>query len=248
VLSSGRPWNWCLVSVCAECDDGVVYVASLTVGQIVASCRSLPVPGWVSIMPEHPLQRAAAVLLPIVDLNGSAAIVVTKHASTLEHGGDWVFPGGTVDDGDASHCEAARREAAEELGIDVETIEVIGQLGTYGPIITGHLIETYVGVVDSSVAFSPDQAEVAEVATIPLVELGSAGRSHVGPMPEHRRLAARHLSIDTSTQLRFYEVAPGEYLWGLQADLLHELLAHITNGAHHLPVSGRGIGTRRDEG
>jgi 8-oxo-dGTP pyrophosphatase MutT (NUDIX family) len=241
--------NCCLVeasgtlSVCADCDgcdDDTVLARSLSVDQVVASCRSLPQPNWVSIVPDHPAPRSAAVLLPIVDLGGCAAIVVTKRASMLQHGGDWVFPGGTVSDGDASHEAAARRETSEELGIDLASITVIGQLSTYGPIVTGHLIESYVGIVESAVPFAPDRGEVAQVATIPLVDFVAASRSHIGPMPEQRRLAvARHPSIDTSARLRFYEVVNGEHLWGLQADLLHELLVHVTDGAHHIPLGDR---------
>lgn len=241
--SAVRPETSETLSVCAGCDDEAVFLGSLSVDQVMASCRSLPQPNWVSIVPDHPAQRAAAVLLPIVDLNGCAAIVVTKRSSMLEHGGDWVFPGGTVSGRDASHEAAARRETSEELGIDLASITVIGQLSTYGPIATGHLIETYVGIVKSATPFAPDRGEVAQVATIPLVDFATASRSHVGPMPEHRRAAIAHLaSIDTSARLRFYEVVNGEHLWGLQADLLHELLAHVTGGAHHIPLGDRSSG------
>ena len=184
------------------------------------------------------------MLLPIVHVGWSAGIVVTKRAPTLDHGGDWVFPGGNLDERDATHQEAASRKASEELGIDIEEIRVIGQLSTYGPIVTGHLIEPYVGVIGAGATFAPNSGEVAAVRTIPLAELTSSRRSHVGPMPEHVRLNSveRPAALETSKMVRFYEVVPGEYLWRMQADVLHELLRHVTGGDHQLSTDDHGAG------
>ncbi len=213
-----------------------VAATSLTVNRVVESCRSLPTPKRVRFGYNHPAPRPAATLLPIVPLDGSAGIVVTKRTEALEHGGDWVFPGGNLADHDVTHQDAARREASEELGIGMEAIEVIGQLSIYGPIVTGHVIESYVGVIRDSGFFSPDSVEVSQLLTIPLADLTCPTRSHVGPIPDQRRVIDRDATPGAAARMRFYEVAPGQYLWGLQADLLHELLRHVTGGAHHIAV------------
>ncbi|MDO8361682.1 MAG: CoA pyrophosphatase [Actinomycetota bacterium] len=205
-----------------------------TIEQVVEACRSLPEPGFNRIMREHPRPRPAATLVPVVELGGQAAVVLTRRTQGMDHGGDWVFPGGRLDDQDTTHAEAARRETAEELGIDPERIEVVGQLTTHGPIITGYVIEVFVGVVRGSEALVPDAREVSEIAVIPLADLVQPDRSFRGPMnPSHRHPSETASTLDLSN-LRHYSIDAEHHLWGLQADILHELLAHLTDGAHDL--------------
>ena len=148
-----------------------------------------------------------------------------------------MFPGGRVDDTDGSHREAAP-QASEELGIELERIEVVGQLGTRGPIVSGFVIETYVGVVSAPLVLAPDPREVADTVVVTLTDLLLDGMHHRGPMPTHRHIDRPELErLDFApqlTDLRHYRVRDGEYVWGLQADILHELLHHVTGGQHHL--------------
>jgi 8-oxo-dGTP pyrophosphatase MutT (NUDIX family) len=209
---------------------------TFTVERVAAACRSLPEPGWTRIMPAHPAPRHAATLIPVIDVGSHAAVVVTKRARALDHGGDWVFPGGRVDDDDASHRDAARREAAEELGVDPTCIDVIGQLSTYGPIVSGYLIEVYVGLVDQPVTITPPPGEVADVAVVRLDDLlhGDGFRRAHGQVDRLRGNAEAEIlgfRPDLSN-LRHYRIRDGEYLWGLQADIVHELLRHLTGGTH----------------
>ncbi len=210
--------------------------ADVTVADVVAACRTLPEPMWHRIVPDHPNPRRAATLIPVIDVDGSAAIVVTKRAGSLEHGGDWVFPGGRVDDADSSHADAARREASEELGVDIADLEVIGQLATRGPIVSGYVIENYVGLVAPGARFAPDASEVAAIDVIRIATLLDAANHHRADVDtsarRQERLAALPNFRPMLTALRHYRVGEGEHLWGLQAEVLHELLGHLTGGRH----------------
>ncbi|MGD9705135.1 MAG: CoA pyrophosphatase [Acidimicrobiia bacterium] len=209
---------------------------TITVADVVDACASLPEPVWRRIVPDHPRPRRAATLVPIVDIDGHAAVVVTKRAGSLDHGGDWVFPGGQVDDDDASHRDAARREAAEELGVDEHHIEVVGQLTTYGPIVSGYVIEVYVGLLDPTARLAPPPGEVAEVAVVRIAHLLDADTHRRAPANIERRarLAEAELLGFTPdlSDLRHYRVRDDEHLWGLQADIIFELLRHLTGGTH----------------
>jgi 8-oxo-dGTP pyrophosphatase MutT (NUDIX family) len=204
----------------------------LTLDRVVVACRSLPAPGVHRILREHPRPRPAATLIPVVDVDGKAAVVLTRRTKGMDHGGDWVFPGGRVDDKDTTHTEAARRETAEELGVDPERIDVIGQLTTHGPIITGYIIEVFVGVLRGSGGFEPDAREVAEIAIIPLEDFLQPGRWFRAPMNPVNRHAAETASDLDLSDLRHYSIDADHHLWGLQADILFELLHHLTEGAH----------------
>jgi 8-oxo-dGTP pyrophosphatase MutT (NUDIX family) len=147
---------------------------TITVADVRAACASLPAPGWQKLF-DLADPRPAALLIPVVDDHGEAAVILTKRSATMpSHRDDWVFPGGRLDATDTSHADAARRETAEELGVDPGAIEIVGQLDTRGPIITGYLIETYVGIL-STTELAPDPREVAEVASVRLSALLDAG-------------------------------------------------------------------------
>jgi len=218
-----------------------VSTASLTLADVRTACETLPEPEWHAILPDHPTTpraatRHAATLVPVTEAAGEAAVIITQRAATMDHGGDWVFPGGALDDDDPSHLDAARREAAEELGLDEAAIAVIGQLATRGPIVTGFQIETYIGAVDPSVPFTPDPREVADVATLPLRLLLDQEAHHRGPPLSMSGISAalleRFPDRPPVDDLRHYRIREDEYLWGLQADILHEFLHHLTGGAH----------------
>jgi 8-oxo-dGTP pyrophosphatase MutT (NUDIX family) len=214
--------------------SNAVREPTITIDRVVAACGSLPEPAWHRIL-DHPEPRMAATLIPVVDVGGRAAVVVTKRAGDLDHGGDWVFPGGRVDDADASHRDAARREAAEELGVEPAHIDVIGQLATRGPIISGYVIESYVGVLDTNAVLAPHAGEVADVAVVPIDDLLAPDGHRRGPalVPRITPEQAEHIAVHADLgNLRQYKVGEGEYLWGLQADILHELLSHVTDGGH----------------
>ncbi len=208
----------------------------VTLAQVETACRSLPDPVWHRIMSDHPAPRRAATLVPVLDVDGEAAVVVTQRAGTMDHGGDWVFPGGGVADDDRSHLDAARREAAEELGLEPTQLTVIGQLATRGPIVSGFVIETYVGVIEADSVLAPDRREVADVAVVLLGDLLADGAHHRGPARVARYIDAALLERFSDrpdlSNLRHYRIRDDEYLWGLQADILHELLAHLTDGRH----------------
>jgi 8-oxo-dGTP pyrophosphatase MutT (NUDIX family) len=207
---------------------------SFTVDDVRAACATLPSPGWQKLFAVA-APRAAALLVPVVDDGGEAAVILTKRSATMpSHRDDWVFPGGGLDDTDTSHAEAARREAAEELGVDPATIEIIGQLDTRGPIMTGYLIETYVAVV-SARELHPDPREVAEVTSVRLGVLLDAGfRAPIDPGHDPGPPAGPVTALNPTSlhDLRHYLVREGEHLWGLQAEILFELLAHLTAGTH----------------
>jgi 8-oxo-dGTP pyrophosphatase MutT (NUDIX family) len=174
--------------------------------------------------------RLAATLVPIVSLAGEAAVVVTKRSEGLAtHKGDWVFPGGGVDARDSSPAHAAIRETAEELGVAPDRLTVIGEIDGYGPINTGHVVHVFIGLLDG-LETDPNSAEVADIEFVPLSVLLQRGRHfrHIGwpdgyeptPNPEVRQMLASSAHAYT-----YFEIRPGQLLWGPQADILVQLFA-----------------------
>lgn len=67
-------------------------------------------------------KRAVRVAAAVIE-RGGRVLVARRKAGGL--GGDWEFPGGKVEDGEAPEAALAR-ELAEELGVAAETGEALG--------------------------------------------------------------------------------------------------------------------------
>lgn len=206
------------------------------------ACGQLPAPGHRTHLPvDDP--KPAATVVPVVDVGGEAALVLTKRPATMtHHRNDWVFPGGRLDSRvDSSSAAAALREVHEELGVAPSEIELVGQLTTHGPISTGYVIDVFVGVISDRSLLAPDPREVAEMTVLPISALLAEGvhsRSHLMPVhdtgPTVLRAAfdtADRVVDDTTEPLHLFMIRDDEWLWGTQGSIAYELLDHLVK--HH---------------
>lgn len=74
-------------------------------------------------------------------INGEHGWLVSRRAEGRVFAGLWEFPGGKIDPGESPEV-AAVREAAEETGLRVEAVDLIGQLWSVeaGRPLTLHLV------------------------------------------------------------------------------------------------------------
>jgi 8-oxo-dGTP pyrophosphatase MutT (NUDIX family) len=197
---------------------------------VVRAGGSLPEPGWNRF--DHTAEhRPSGMLVPVLDIDGEAHVVVTKRADALAHRGDWVFPGGGLDPStDRSTAATAVRETVEELGVAPGAIEVVGQLDTWGPIVTGYVVDVFIGVLATGTVLAPDPAEVAEALALPLswftadgaferrMQLLTYNPDPAGPGPVDPTWIGPYAA---------FGIRPGEWIWGLQAEVLRALLVHL---------------------
>ena len=162
--------------------------------------------------------RQSAVLVLFGEGPEGPDLLLIERAATLRsHAGQPAFPGGALDpeDGDPAGngpVAAALREAAEEVGVDAATVDVLGALPALWLPPSGFVVHP---VVAHWRAPHPvdvvDAAEVAAVARVPIAEL-------VDPAS---RLRVTHPSgwIGPAFEVRDLLV------WGFTAGLLDRLLA-----------------------
>jgi 8-oxo-dGTP pyrophosphatase MutT (NUDIX family) len=116
----------------------------------------------------------AAVLVPIYDRQGDLKIVFTKRTDRVQHHrGEISFPGGAMDPEDRDLAATALRECEEEIGLQAEHIEMIGQLDDVVTVSSFH-VSVFVGEVRQShspYSWQPHEHEVAEVLEVPLAHL-----------------------------------------------------------------------------
>ena len=157
----------------------------------------------------------AAILILIYDLDGEAHILFTERTHHVEHHkGQISFPGGACDESDDCVETTALRETAEEIGVQPEDVEIVGQLDDMMTI-SNFLVTPYVGIlkVNSECPFVINHHEVVEVVQVPLSHLLDDRNMEL----EVRQYKGKQVLVPAYT----YE---GHRIWGATARMLHQLL------------------------
>jgi len=207
----------------------------LRLASIVERCRAFRPP----VRSEHRYfevddPKPSAVVIPLIERGGVVSLVITKRPGTMSHGGDWVFPGGRTDEGvDLDTRHTAMRELHEELGVPMQSIEMLGQLDSHGPVISGLIVDTFVAVLDIDAEMHPNPHEVAEVALIELADVFDPNRWYATndyPITTAQRLpkpAGARIEAAMAMALPFFRIAGDEVAWGLSARILLNLAMNL---------------------
>ena len=168
--------------------------------------------------PRRTLDRSdlvsAAVLVPITDHFEPYLVFTKKSGSVPHHRGQFSFPGGIVEERDASRVETALREAWEEIRLPSEAVEVLGLLDDTETRATPFIITPVVGIVTDEVDFVPDGREIERVLEVPLRVLRDPAIYHTETWERNGEL---HL-VD------FFRVSEEDVIWGATARIVKQFL------------------------
>ena len=97
------------------------------------------------------------------------ALLLTKRAQTLRsHAGQWALPGGRIDAGETPE-QAALRELAEEVGLQLQPADVLGRLDDYATR-SGYVITPVVVWAGAARGMQRNPGEVQSIHRIPVAE------------------------------------------------------------------------------
>ena len=120
--------------------------------------------------------RLAAVMLLICEIDQEDKLIFQSRSNYVRHHkGEISLPGGAKDPDDINLMTTALRETQEEIGVNADMVEIVGQLDDTETW-TGYLIRPYIGMVPNTekIIFSLAEKEVIEILEIPINYLLSA--------------------------------------------------------------------------
>ncbi len=108
----------------------------------------------------------AAVLVAITDRPEPGLILTIRREHLRTHAGQVAFPGGRIDEGETA-IRAALREAREELALDPDRVQILGEADSYRTV-TGYGVTPVIGLVPPDLDLVPNPQEVADWFEAPL--------------------------------------------------------------------------------
>ena len=174
---------------------------------------------------EIPDLKASAVLvllLPEEKGEGFRILMTARSQKVHHHAGEMSFPGGRQDAEDPTLRETALRETFEEIGIQEDEIDLIGQLDDF-PTITGFLVRPYIGILKTlHPLYVKSEDEVDEIVELPISYLTQPDLFHEAKIPrgEFEFSVLSFAYFDPHYNKKFT-------IWGATAHLLAQFVLKI---------------------
>ena len=154
----------------------------------------------------------ASVLVPIV-MREQPMVLLTERTTHLStHSGQVAFPGGKQDASDTDAVHTALREAHEEIGLQRDWVEVIGQLPTYTTG-TQFIVTPVVALVRPGHELVLNPYEVADAFEVPLWFL-------MNPAHHHRHAFEWAGARREWFSMPYMDGSAERFIWGATAGML----------------------------
>lgn len=165
--------------------------------------------------------KLGAVLILFFEEYGQACFALIQRPDyDGTHGGQVSFPGGKKELEDPDLITTALRETAEEIGVPMDAVKVMGKLSEYYVAASNHMVLPVIGYMEKKPTFIPDDHEVAEVFSVPLADLLNPDKVKVTELSVGKngfRLKAPYFDFND------------KIVWGATAGILSELKTILLN-------------------
>lgn len=160
--------------------------------------------------------RKSAVLILLFPENGQLKTVVIKRSEyDGVHSGQIAFPGGKNEKDDIDFAATALRETREEIGVEADLIEIIGQLTDLYILPSNFQVKAFVGYCARKPDYVLDKKEVQSVIELNIDDL----YNEQNILEKEFSSASRGMKIKAP-----YFSVNGIEIWGATAMIISELL------------------------
>lgn len=161
----------------------------------------------------------AAVLIPLLCHQGEWHILLTRRTEKLwSHPGQVAFPGGAWEPDDRDLVQTALRESFEEISLLPESVQLIGQMPSFGTISFFDLTPV-VGIIPWPYELILRPEEVARAFIVPLSFLKD---------PQNRYYQD-FIHEGLSHPVLYFKRYDGELIWGITAQIILEFIKLLEN-------------------
>ncbi len=192
-------------------------------------CFKHPLPGLSSHLEMAPLYRReemkpfaeypnafkSSVLILFYEKNHEVYLVFIRRPTyDGVHSGQIAFPGGKWEVTDKSLYYTALREAREEIGIELQEVNLCGKLTDLYIPPSNFMVSPFVGIYNKKAHFIPDPLEVKEILEIPFSFF-----IDVNPV--------RNITLELTSDLKIETPCfdfHGNIIWGATAMIMNELI------------------------
>ncbi|MFN8050395.1 MAG: CoA pyrophosphatase [Acidimicrobiales bacterium] len=169
-------------------------------------------------------RSAVAVLLSGADPGGVELLLTRRSWDMRTHRGEVSFAGGAEDDGDEFPVGTARREAAEEVGLDPVSTDVLGALDPLTTFTSDRVVLPVVLTTPGRPVVTPSPSEVDAILHVHIRDLLHVDCYHEERWSWPRQAAGAHVPAATDHPMHFFDLE-GDTIWGATAAMLHQLLS-----------------------
>ena len=163
----------------------------------------------------NPNPKRSAVLILIYQHQSNPHIVfILRPSYEGTHSGQVAFPGGKVEEGDTSLQDAALRETEEEIGVNRNTVKLLGALTPLYIPVSNFLVHPFVGSVSAKPRFAPDPNEVEQIIEVSLSEITD------DRLVKNKTILIKSVNLEIETP--YFDLG-GHTVWGATAMILSEL-------------------------
>ena len=165
---------------------------------------------------QNPINSAVGIHL---FFNHEPTLILIERPLTMrKHAGQIAFPGGKKDEGDQDLIETALRESYEEIGVNPEKINSIGNLSVVYIPVSNYLVHSFVFTHDEKPDLHLNPDEVSQILEVKLSELLN---------PESKSVSDIELQNGIKIKNAPCFSIQNKIIWGATSLLLNELKHRI---------------------
>lgn len=156
--------------------------------------------------------RKAAVLVLFINKDSNLHVVLTERSDKVStHKGQISFPGGVYEEEDDSLLETALRETWEEIGIEMDEVDILGEFDEFFSVSCFH-VHVFVGTAQHPLKYNPNIDEIGKIIEVPFSLF----------LNEKYKKKERHSHNDQDFNIYYYE-HDNQTVWGMTARILTDL-------------------------